>query len=73
MKTMTTNNNAAIKLRASPSRFSWGVYLALVSLAWLVNYPGRVNPDTLDQLTQAGNLATLNDWQPPLRRASGSG
>ena len=63
---MTTNNDAAIKLRASPSRFSWGVYLALVSLAWLVNYPGRVNPDTLDQLTQAGNLATLNDCQAPV-------
>jgi hypothetical protein len=59
----------ARKLRAispSPARFSWGVYLALVALAWLANYPGRINPDTLDQLTQARNLATLNDCQAPV-------
>jgi hypothetical protein len=47
-------------------RFNWIVYLALVLVAWLVNYPGRLNPDTLDAITQSQNLGTLNDWQAPV-------
>jgi hypothetical protein len=41
------------------------IYLALVGLAFAVNYPGRLNPDSIDQLTQAVHPALLNDWHEP--------
>jgi hypothetical protein len=64
---MRPNPDAAHKaISPAPSRFDWRVYLALVSLAWLINYPGRLNPDTLDQLTQARNLDKLGDCQAPV-------
>jgi hypothetical protein len=30
-----------------------------------VNYPGRLNPDSYDMLTQAQHVDTLNDWHSP--------
>jgi hypothetical protein len=47
-------------------RFNWRVYAPLVLLAWLVNYPGRINPDTLSQLTEAQNIGKLGDWHSPV-------
>jgi hypothetical protein len=58
--------NATTTPEIPSRRFNWTVYLALVLGAWLVNYPGRINPDTLDAITQAQNLGTLNDWQAPV-------
>ena len=55
-----------MNIRSPEIRLSWRVYLALVLLAWLVNYPGRIGPDTLSQLTEAQNLGKLNDWHSPV-------
>ena len=41
------------------------VYLALVAFSFLINYPGRLNPDSLDQLVQAVRPELLNDWHEP--------
>ena len=46
-------------------RFRWVIYFGLVAIAWLVNYPGRLNPDSYDMLTQAQHVDTLNDWHSP--------
>jgi hypothetical protein len=48
-------------------RLFWGIliYLFLVSLAFAVNYPGRLNPDSIDQLTQAIHPELLSDWHEP--------
>lgn len=43
----------------------WPIYVALVAITWLVNYPGRLNPNSLDMLTQAQNMGELNDWHAP--------
>lgn len=42
------------------------LYLALVAVAWLVNWPGRLNPDSYDMLTQARDISTLTDWHAPI-------
>src|SRR5215469_4207299 len=55
-----------MNIRSPEIRLSWRVYLALVLLAWLVNYPGRIGSDTLSQLTEAQNLQKLNDWHSPV-------
>jgi hypothetical protein len=47
-------------------RFSWPIYVVLVSLAWLVNFPGRLSSDTLDMITQGQYPVVLNDWQAPV-------
>jgi hypothetical protein len=41
------------------------IYAGLVGLAFSVNYPGRLVPDSLDMLTQAVHPETLNDWHEP--------
>lgn len=41
------------------------IWLALAGLAFAINYPGRLNPDSIDQLTQAVHLQLLNDWHEP--------
>ena len=41
------------------------IYLVLTVLAILVNWPGRVNPDTVDMLWQAQNPALMTDWHSP--------
>ena len=55
-----------MNIRSPEIRLSWRLYLALVLLAWLVNYPGRIESDTLSQLTEAQNLEKLNDWHSPV-------
>ena len=45
--------------------FVWPIYVALVAITWLVNYPGRLNPDLLGMLIQAQNIGELNDWHAP--------
>lgn len=50
----------------SPYRFSWIIYLCLVSLALLVNYPGRLNDDSIDMVNQGVNLDILTDWHAPI-------
>jgi hypothetical protein len=54
------------RLKIQSPRFNWWVYLPLVLLAWFVNYPGRINPDTLSQLTEAQNIGKLSDCQAPV-------
>ena len=41
------------------------IYGALVGLAFAVNYPGRLTPDSLDMLTQAAFPQILNNWHEP--------
>jgi hypothetical protein len=41
------------------------IYVGLVGLAFSVNYPGRLTPDSLDMLTQAAHPEILNDWHEP--------
>jgi hypothetical protein len=55
-----------VNIRSTEIRLSWRLYLALVLLAWLVNYPGRIQSDTLSQLTEAQNLEKLSDWHSPV-------
>jgi hypothetical protein len=44
----------------------WGLYLGFVAVAFFVNYPGRLYPDSLDMLTQAEHAELLNDWHGPI-------
>jgi hypothetical protein len=46
-------------------RFKWRLYAALVAAAWLINYPGRLNWDSYDMLTQAEAVEVLSDWHSP--------
>ncbi|MGD0418451.1 MAG: hypothetical protein ABSA68_02540 [Xanthobacteraceae bacterium] len=41
------------------------IYAGLVALAFSINYPGRLTPDSLDMLTQAVHPEALNDWHEP--------
>ena len=41
------------------------VYAGLVGLAFSVNYPGWLTPDSLDMLMQAAHPETLNNWHEP--------
>jgi hypothetical protein len=47
---------------AWPSTAFWAMYLGLVALTWVVNYPGRLTPDSLDMLVQAEYSFLRNDW-----------
>jgi hypothetical protein len=47
-------------------RFSWPTYVALVLLAFLVNYPGRLDPDTIDMVTIGEYPSLLHDWHAPV-------
>jgi hypothetical protein len=40
-------------------------YLILTVLAVLVNWPGRVSPDTVDMLWQAQHPESITDWHSP--------
>jgi hypothetical protein len=42
------------------------VYASLVGVAWAVNFPGRLNPDSADMLTQALHMRDLDDWHAPI-------
>ena len=41
------------------------IYAGLVGLAFSVNYPGRLTPDSLDMLMRAAHPETLNNWHEP--------
>jgi hypothetical protein len=41
------------------------VYALLVSVAWVVNFPGRLNPDSVDMLTQV-HINDYDDWHAPV-------
>jgi len=45
---------------------SFPLYVVLVLVAWLVNWPGRLYPDSEDMLLQARDISSLNDWHPPV-------
>jgi hypothetical protein len=51
---------------ASPARFHPLLFLFLLGAIWLVNYPGRVNPDSLEQLIGAAFPAYRTDWHSPI-------
>lgn len=51
---------------ASPARFHPLLFLFLLGAIWLVNYPGRVNPDSLEQLIGAAFPAHRTDWHSPI-------
>jgi hypothetical protein len=55
------------RARFHPIRVILGIpiYLFLVALAFAVNFPGRLNPDSIDQLTQATHPELLSDWHEP--------
>ncbi|HEY1560542.1 MAG TPA: hypothetical protein VGF71_06605, partial [Caulobacteraceae bacterium] len=38
----------------------------LVTVAFFINYPGRISPDSLYMLTQAAHPAVLNNWHEPI-------
>jgi hypothetical protein len=41
------------------------VYVLLVAVAWVVNFPGRLNPDSVDMLTQV-HIKEFDDWHAPV-------
>lgn len=41
------------------------IYTGLVGLAFTLNFPGRLTPDSVDALTQAAHPEILNDWHEP--------
>jgi hypothetical protein len=41
------------------------VYVLLVAFAWVVNFPGRLNPDSVDMLTQV-HINDYDDWHAPV-------
>lgn len=41
------------------------VYALLVTVAWVVNFPGRLNPDSVDMLTQV-HINDYDDWHAPV-------
>lgn len=42
------------------------VYALLVTVAWVVNFPGRLVPDSVDMLTQALHRSDMDDWHAPV-------
>jgi hypothetical protein len=59
------SDSFAEKRDSGAGRFVWPIYVALVATTWLVNYPGRINPDSLAMLWQAQHIGELNDWHAP--------
>lgn len=49
-----------------PARFSWLVFALFLILCVAVNYPGRVNEDSLQQLAGAADRASRTDLHSPL-------
>ncbi len=43
----------------------WVIYLALVVACGIIEYPGQLNPDSLDQMAQGLHREFLNDWHSP--------
>jgi len=41
------------------------IYIGLVLIAVIVNFPGRLNPDTVSMMWQAANPTQLNTWHAP--------
>jgi hypothetical protein len=64
---VTTTDFGQMGISPHTSRVAIGlaIYASLVVLAFSVNYPGRLTPDSLDMLTQAAHPETLNDWHEP--------
>ncbi|HEX8224709.1 MAG TPA: hypothetical protein VF605_12905 [Allosphingosinicella sp.] len=50
----------------APVRFSWPVFALFLILCVAVNYPGRLNEDSLEQLAGAADRASLTDVHSPL-------
>jgi hypothetical protein len=51
---------------STPVRFYPVPFIAFAVIAFLINYPGRLNSDSFDQLLQASDPARLSDWHAPV-------
>jgi hypothetical protein len=47
-------------------RFNWLVFLIFLGAIWSVNYPGRLNIDSTEQLIGAAFPVHRNDWHAPI-------